>query len=172
MGRGADQPVVAPWRADATLVVEVAMGLALGAGAVLARRGQITAHKSCQSAVVLLNLLLVLLTMGPSFHASVRPDLPAGLRYPYHAVATVHAVLGSRALLLALYVVLAAGTPLLPVRYRLVRYKPWMRATLAFWWLALGLGVVTYVVWYAPPLTTLLAVGGPLRGLPCPAPAL
>jgi len=39
----------APWRADATLVVEIAMGLALGAGAVLARRGWITAHKYCQS---------------------------------------------------------------------------------------------------------------------------
>jgi hypothetical protein len=48
----------APWRADATLVVEIAMGLALGAGAFLARRGCITAHKYCQSAVVVLNLLV------------------------------------------------------------------------------------------------------------------
>jgi len=65
------------------LVVEMAMGLALGAGALLARLGRITAQKHCQSAVVVLNLMLVPLVMGRSSHETVRPGLPAGLRFPY-----------------------------------------------------------------------------------------
>jgi uncharacterized membrane protein YozB (DUF420 family) len=141
----------APWRADAILVVEIAMGLALGGGAILARRGRIAAHKYCQSAVVLLNLALVTLAMARSFAESVSPDLPAGLRFPYHAVATAHAGLGAFALVLALYVALAAGTSLLPARLRLARYARWMRAALAVWWLALALGASTYVVWYGLP---------------------
>ena len=77
--------------------------------------------------------------MSPSFQQNVRPDLPAGLRYPHHAVAT--------ALLVALCVVLVAGAPFLPRWLRFTRYTPWMRATL--------------VVWYGPPLTSLLAEGRP-----------
>src|SRR5262245_19030919 len=92
----------APWRADATLIVELAMGCALGSGVLPARRGRITAHKRCQSAFVVLNLILVALVMGPSFHKRVRPDLPAGLRYGYYTMASMHALLGAGALLLAL----------------------------------------------------------------------
>jgi uncharacterized membrane protein YozB (DUF420 family) len=103
--------------------------------------------------VVILNLILVVLTMAPSFDEHVRPDLPAGLRYPYYLLATIHGGLGLAALLLAVYVVLTAATSLVPVRLRFTRYRPWMRATLALWWLALTLGIATYVVWYGAPLT-------------------
>jgi uncharacterized membrane protein YozB (DUF420 family) len=143
----------APWWADATLVVEIAMGLALAAGVLLARRGRISAHRRCQSTVVVLNLILVALVMGQSFQEHVRPDLPEGLRYGYYAMASIHAGLGALALGLALYVVLAAGTPLLPAPLRLGRYKPWMRSAFALWWFALLLGVATHVIWYGPPLT-------------------
>lgn len=139
----------APWRADAEVVVEIAMGLAWAPGLSWSAAGG-SPHKYCQSAVVVLNLMLVPLVMSRPFHESVRPDLPAGLRSPYYAVATAHAGLGPLALLLALSVALTAGTP---------RYRPWMRATLALWWLALG--IATYVIWYGPPLTRLLAVGHP-----------
>ncbi len=56
--------------------------------------------------------------------------------------------LGTCAELLTLYILLAAGTRLLPQRFRLIRYKLWMRLALALWWLVLLLWVATYVRWY------------------------
>ena len=54
--------------------------------------------------------------------------------------------------LLGLYILAVAGTGMLPWRFRFARYKPWMRAALALWWLVLLLGVGTYVRWYVVPL--------------------
>jgi uncharacterized membrane protein YozB (DUF420 family) len=138
----------APLRADVTLVVEIAMGLALVFGMFLARRRHYRAHAWCQSAVVTLNLVAIALVMAPSFRSHVAPKIPAHLARPYYAVATAHAAVGCATELLALYIVLAAGTKILPERLRLVRYKLWMRTALAAWWLALLLGVITYVRWY------------------------
>ncbi|HEY7140745.1 MAG TPA: hypothetical protein VIE44_11635 [Methylomirabilota bacterium] len=139
----------APWRADVILVVEVGMGVALGAGALLARRGRITVHACCQSAVVVLNLILVSLVMGPPSPSAFDPTFPPGCGTATYMMASVHAGLG----VLALYVILAAATLLLPARFRPRRYSPWMRSTLAFSWLALLFGVATYLVWYGAPLT-------------------
>jgi uncharacterized membrane protein YozB (DUF420 family) len=50
--------------------------------------------------------------------------------------------------LTGLYVILAAGTNLLPKFLRLPNYRAWMRATLILWWVVLLLGVATYVRWY------------------------
>ena len=44
---------------------------------------------------------------------------------------------------------------MLPARLHVTRDEPWMRATLALWWLALGFGVATYAVRYGLPLTRL-----------------
>ena len=43
-----------------------------------------------------------------------------------------------------LYILLAAGTGVLPRRFRLTRYKIWMRSALLLWWLVLVLGWMTY----------------------------
>jgi hypothetical protein len=48
------------------LVVQVAMGVALIAGAFLARAKRYTAHGICQTAVLLLNLAMILYVMWPS----------------------------------------------------------------------------------------------------------
>ena len=45
----------APWSSDATLIIELGMGVALLVGWRLARRGRYRAHAWCQSATVLLN---------------------------------------------------------------------------------------------------------------------
>src|SRR5580692_4885960 len=45
-----------------------------------------------------------------------------------------------------LYILLAAGTGVLPRRFRLTRYKIWMRSALLLWWLVLGW--MTYAHWY------------------------
>ncbi len=67
-------------------------------------------------------------------------------------LAAAHASLGTVAELFALYILMAAGTNILPQRLRFTRYRPWMRAALFLWWLALLFGLATYVRWYVMPL--------------------
>jgi len=142
----------APFVSDLTLVVEIGMGLALLAGMVLARRRRYRAHAWCQSTVVLLNQAAIALTMARSFRRSFAPPIPAVFGHSYYAFAALHAALGTGAELLGLYILVVAGTGMLPPRLRFTRYKPWMRAALALWWLVLLLGVGTYVRWYVVPL--------------------
>jgi uncharacterized membrane protein YozB (DUF420 family) len=159
----------APLTADIVLVLEIVMGLGLLLGAWLARTKRFRQHAWCQSAIVFLNLAVVASTMAPSFAAQVLPRIPARLAKPYFALATVHAALGSAAEAAALYIVLAAGTRLLPERLRLVRYKLWMRTVLVLWWLTLLLGFLTYARWYAPNFWSRMAGEGSTMGtLPVP----
>jgi uncharacterized membrane protein YozB (DUF420 family) len=53
---------------------------------------------------------------------------------------------------MGLYILLAAGTKLLPQKLRITNYKMWMRSVLALWWLVLLLGLATYARWYVPNL--------------------
>ena len=141
----------ATFAADLNLVMQLAMGAALVVGAFLARRKRYRAHGLCQSTVLLLNLVMIALVMSPAFRRQVQPQLPAGLRDRYYAVATAHAALGTAAELLGLYIVLVAGTNLVPRRLRFERWKPWMRTELALWWVVVLVGVATYAVWYTVP---------------------
>jgi uncharacterized membrane protein YozB (DUF420 family) len=125
------------------------MGLALLAGAVLARRRHYRAHAWCQSAVVLLNLVVIGSAMAPSFNIQLAPKIPQAMRKSYYAIAAGHAALGIIAELAGLYVILAAGTHVLPKRLLMSNYRSWMRATLILWWVVLLLGVATYLRWYA-----------------------
>jgi len=134
--------------ADITLLLEMGMGAGLLAGAVLARAGRIRIHAACQSAVVLFNLALIVLTMFPAFHRQVLPKLPGRIGKPYYALAATHAALGGVAELAGLYILLAVGTNLLPEKFRITRYKFWMRRLLLVWWIVLFLGIATYARWY------------------------
>lgn len=138
----------APLYADLALLFETAMGLQLLIGALLARRRRFRLHAWCQSSVVLLNFVIIVLLMVPSYHLHVSPKIPAKLGKPYYALATAHAAFGSVAEIAALYILLAAGTNILPQRFRLTRYKLWMRSVLVLWWLVLLLGWMTYIRWY------------------------
>jgi uncharacterized membrane protein YozB (DUF420 family) len=142
----------APFSADLVLVVEVGMGAALIAGKVLARRKHYRAHAWCQSAVVLLNLVLIAFIMAPSFSRQVASEVPARFGDSYYTIAVAHGVLGTVTELLGLYILLVAGTNILPKQIRFTRYKPWMRTALALWWSVLLLGVGMYVRWYIVPL--------------------
>jgi len=142
----------ASFAADVVLLLEIAMGAALLIGAGLARAKRYRQHAWCQSTVVILNLAVIVVAMVPSFRMQVLPRIPAKLSRHYFALATAHAALGSIAELAALYILLAAGTRLLPERLRIRRYKPWMRTVLVLWWLVLFLGFATYARWYVPKL--------------------
>src|SRR5258708_8051504 len=106
------------------------MGAGLLAGAALARAGRIRIHAACQSAIVLLNLALIVLTMFPVFHRQVLPKLPGRIGKPYYALAATHAALGGVAELSGLLNPTAGGTGLLPEKFRIRRYKFWMRSVL------------------------------------------
>jgi uncharacterized membrane protein YozB (DUF420 family) len=143
---------LAPRYADLTLLLEVAMGVALLVGAALARMKRFRWHAWCQSAVVLLNLAVILVVMAPSFRANVASKIPVKLGKAYYALATAHAALGSVAEIGGLYILLAAGTKVLPARFCITEYKLWMRSVVVLWWIALLLGMATYARWYTPHL--------------------
>ncbi len=138
----------APLAADITLLLEMGMGTGLLAGAWLARAGRIQFHAACQSAIVVLNLSLIVLTMFPAFHRQVLPKLPGKIGRSYYALATTHAALGGVAELGGLYILLAAGTKLLPEQFRITRFKFWMRGLVLVWWIVVFLGMATYARWY------------------------
>ncbi|TAK06485.1 DUF420 domain-containing protein [bacterium] len=137
----------APFLSDLNLTIQLLMGVALLIGMVLARRGHYRAHAICQGSVMLLNLVMIALIMLPSFRLGVLPGLPGELGKPYYSVATLHASLGATAQLLGLYILLRAGTNLLPQLLRFQNYQLWMRTELTLWWAVILLGVATYYVW-------------------------
>lgn len=141
----------ASFSADLNLLIQIAMGVALLAGAFLARAKRYAAHGVCQAAVLILNLPMIALVMWPSFHARVLPRLPGHFGKRYYAVAAVHGVLGALAEILGLYILLVAGTNIVPHAWRFQRWKLWMRIELALWWVVLLSGIGTYYIWYAAP---------------------
>jgi uncharacterized membrane protein YozB (DUF420 family) len=140
----------APFYVDLVLVLELAIGVGLLAGALLARAGKFRAHAWWQSVIVLLNAGVIALAMAPSYRRHVVPGIPLKLGKSFYAMAAAHAALGAVVEVMALYILLAAGTTLLPDKLRLTRYKLWMRSVLVSWWAVILLGVVTYARWYIP----------------------
>jgi len=141
----------ATFGADLNLVVQLLMGLALVAGALLARHKRYRAHGICQTTVLLLNLFMIGLVMGPSFQQQVMPALSKGLRKWYYEAATIHAALGITAELLGLYIVIVVGTNVLPQWLRFKHWKWWMRTELVLWAIVLLSGLGTYWAWYVAP---------------------
>ena len=141
----------AAFEADLNLVVQLLMAAALVAGVVLARRKRYRAHGICQTTVLLLNLLMIGLVMWPSFRRQVNPSLPKLLHKAYYAAPMIHAALGITAELLGLYIVLLAGTDVLPAWLRFRNWKLWMRTELVLWFVVVISGLWTYYSWYIRP---------------------
>jgi uncharacterized membrane protein YozB (DUF420 family) len=142
----------ATFAADINLIVQLIMAAALIMGSFLAKQKRYRAHGICQTTVLLLNLLMIGLVMWPSFYQQVKPALPRVFHRWYYAVATIHAVLGIAAELLGLYIVMVAGTNVLPGWLRFKHWKRWMRTELVLWLIVLLGGVMTYYAWYVAPL--------------------
>jgi uncharacterized membrane protein YozB (DUF420 family) len=141
----------ATFAADVNFIVQLAMGGALIVGVILARKKRYRAHGACQTTVLLLNVWMIALTMWPSFREQVVPRIPRAVQHGYYTIATVHKLLGTSAELLAIYIVLVAGTRLVPPALRFANWKRWMRIELALWLLALTWGFGTYYEWYVAP---------------------
>ena len=111
------------------------MAAGLLAGAALARLGRFRIHGWLQGTIVSLNAVVIAVAMGPSLVRYLR----SGTRF-----LLVHAIAGSVAELLGLYIVVSAGLDWFPTRLRIANYKRWMRVTLGAWIVAFGLGAWTY----------------------------
>jgi uncharacterized membrane protein YozB (DUF420 family) len=142
----------APRGANVVLALEIVMGIGLLLGAWLARKRRFRQHSWCQSTIVLLNLAVVAVMMIPSFRVHVLPRIPTKLGKAYYALATMHGALGTITELAGLYILMSAGTSVLPEKLRITKYKVWMRSVLALWWVVLLLGMATYTRWYVPHL--------------------
>src|SRR5260370_16909117 len=104
----------ATFGADLNLVVQLIMGTALIAGARLAKQKHYKAHGICQTTVLLLNLLMIGLVMGPSVQQQVKPALPKVLHKWYYKVATLHPFLPITPQFLRLYTLRLPDTTSLP----------------------------------------------------------
>ena len=141
----------APFRADLNLVVQVTMGGALILGMRLARKGSYKAHALCQTTVLVLNLGMIGLVMWPSFLLQVRPAPARAFHKWYYQAAIIHAVLGTIAEVVGIYIVAVAGTKIVPKRLQFTSWKYWMRAELVLWMVVLVSGIGTYCAWYLAP---------------------
>ena len=138
LGRGAT------FGADLNLLLQVAIGVVLLAGMALARGGRYRAHGMCQSTGFVLAVVMTALWMIPAFHAIHADALARGVVNRVTLAVTAHVIVGTVALLVGAWVVLVAGTPLVPARLRFSNYKRWMRTLLTLWWVAIVLGVAIY----------------------------
>jgi uncharacterized membrane protein YozB (DUF420 family) len=141
----------APFAADFNLVMQLILGAALIAGVFFAKHKCYRAHGICQTTVLLVNLLMIGLVMWPSFQQQLRPALPKVFHRLYYAAATIHAFVGITAEALGLYIVIVAGTNLLPQWLCFTHWKRWMRAEAVLWAIVLVTGVGTYYAWYVAP---------------------
>ena len=133
--------------ADIVLVIHVLLVIGLTFGFMLARRGNIEAHRINQTIWVLVNAVLVALVMIPSILGFKLASV-AELADPGIGLTWLHALLGAFTLISGLWLVLQMND-ILPQRWHITWWKNLMRATLAGYWAVALLGIVTYYYWYA-----------------------
>jgi uncharacterized membrane protein YozB (DUF420 family) len=129
---------------DLNLIAQLALGVTLLVGVELARRGRYRAHGACQTTALALTILLTFAWMLPAFREVYEPSIERGVVNRVNLAVAFHVVLGMLTLLLGAWVVLVAGTNVVPPRWRFRDYKAWMRTLLTLWWLGITFGVATY----------------------------
>jgi len=113
----------APRGADLNLLLQVGVGLLLLIGFGLARRGRYGLHGICQSCGFVIALIMTVIWMIPAFHAIHADALGRGVVNRVTVAVAIHVVVGTAALLVGAWVILVAGTPLVPARFRFADYK-------------------------------------------------
>ena len=132
--------------ADINLVAQLLILAGLLIGFFLARRKRFDHHANVQTAMVLINLLLIAFVMGVSFYDYVIASGTTTGRVAQLMIG--HAAFGILAEIVALYLILRMRTNLIPKRLRVGNFKAVMRATLALWTVLVALGVGIYVERY------------------------
>jgi uncharacterized membrane protein YozB (DUF420 family) len=134
----------APRGADLNLLLQIGVGLLLLVGFGLARRERYGLHGICQSCGFAIAVTMTVLWMIPALHLIHADALGRMVVNRVTVAVAMHVVVGTAALLVGAWVILVAGTPLVPERFRFSDYKRWMRVLLTLWWLALVLGLAIY----------------------------
>ena len=132
--------------ADLNLLIQLGLGVVLFVGFLLVRRSKYAMHGACQSVALVGVIVMTAIWMLPAYHNNYGLVI-FKLGNRVNVAAAAHVTVGTVALLLGIYVVLVAGTPVIPKAVRFGNYKAWMRTLITIWWLALLLGVLTY--WFA-----------------------
>lgn len=135
-----------PLIADANLILEIFLVAGVSYGFLLARRGNIEAHRINQTTWVALNLGLIALVMGGSMQ-DVKVASPADLADWRIGVTWLHAAAGTLTAIAGLWIVLQMNN-VLPENLHVRGWKNLMRAALAGYWLTALLGFLTYYFWY------------------------
>ncbi len=138
----------APGTSDLVAAFELGIAAMLLFGMFVVRRGHVKAHAYIQSSMVLVNSPIVLAWMVPQYLTYVLPGLPLRIGNLFYLVPTLMLIAGGAAEALGVYILLVAGTNLLPKRFRFRRYKLWMRTALILWWAVVITGLTTYYAWY------------------------
>jgi hypothetical protein len=133
------------------LHVQIALVLLLSTGVLLAKARHFRMHAVLQSTVVLLNLGLILRIMLPSFRRQLSFSFPISWKDLPVTIVLLHAFIGTSAWFMAFYVVLVAGTPLIPRKLRFSNYRRWMWTVFLMWWAAFLLGCRSYYLRYVNP---------------------
>jgi uncharacterized membrane protein YozB (DUF420 family) len=136
-----------PLLADVNLVLEIVLVLGLTLGMLLARAGNIEAHRINQTAWVLVNTALVAFVMASSM-ASFKIASLKDLADVGNAITVLHGLVGTFTFLAGIWLVLQMND-ILPPQWHVQRWKALMRITLGGYWAVAVLGIVTYYYWYA-----------------------
>jgi uncharacterized membrane protein YozB (DUF420 family) len=136
----------APLIIDLTLLLSIAVIVAMTIGAVLAWRQRYEAHRWVQTGAVILNAVLVFTVMIGSLLAA-EPASEQQLTVADFAMMTGHEIIGAVALLFGIFVTLR-GNGLVPNRLKFSNYKPYMRAAYGLYLVATIIGIGVYWVLY------------------------
>lgn len=132
-------------RSDLTLVLMLTTALMFTIGFYLARHQKYTAHRWVQTAAVILNSLVVIISMVTSYIVYILPGIPSKLGEGDYAITTVHAIVGAVSLLFGVFVMLR-GNGLVPKQLRFNNYKLFMRWAYSLYMLSIIGGVALYIV--------------------------
>ena len=136
-----------PLLADLNIVFEIVLVLGLTVGMMLARAGNIEAHRRNQTTWVLVNLVFVAFLMVPSI-AGFKFHGLRDLKDLGNLATWAHAAIGTLTVLSGTWLVLQMNG-LLPPSLHVKAWKHLMRATLVGYWVVALLGLATYRAWYA-----------------------
>jgi hypothetical protein len=135
------------WMAFANLVIQIIVLLLIGLSLFLKRKKKFTWHGNVMLVAVLITGVLVVSHMGPSLIYLLREEIP--VLDPIALVGLFHGIVGVIAEFLGIWLVGTWAYVQADIKYCIKR-KKLMRVILSFWVLALGVGVLYYllhIVW-------------------------
>ncbi len=135
--------------ATLSLIIQIAIIILLTYGYMLKRKFKFRQHGKTMATAVILHLITIATTMIPAFVAAVIPIyiLPSPLMLT-SIVGLVHAIAGSTAFALGIWLVVAWG---FKKDFKgCFSRKKFMVITFSFWIIAISLGITLYVIFYGP----------------------